>query len=261
MISLRRRAERHADHVFLCRMGEQHLDPDQSRTHSPRNVKTQTNAASEVTIFAYDLLGRLLQRVEPGFVPHLDLRHRLQGHHAGARRGCRCSPTARVVGFAPRLPCHDGSSRLPSGHSPGKSRGSATSSEGSDLSADSRILREIRSLRMQIDRMRSWLKALVVLVALVAGFPAAAWAHAGHEHGAQPSCRRCTCPVDPVKQATGSRHPLKLDHLTLHGFDASAYRLRRDSGLRMQPRALAAVSWTCVGLSWTPHLPMSPLNL
>lgn len=52
-------------------MGEQHLDPDQSRTHSPRNVKTQTNAASEVTIFAYDLLGRLLQRVEPGLVSTL----------------------------------------------------------------------------------------------------------------------------------------------------------------------------------------------
>jgi len=36
---------------------------------------------------------------------------------------------------------------------------------------------------MQLDQMRSLLKALVVLFALAAGFPAAAWAHAGHEHG------------------------------------------------------------------------------
>jgi hypothetical protein len=31
--------------------------------------------------------------------------------------------------------------------------------------------------------MPSWLKALIVLVALAGGLPSAAWAHASHEHG------------------------------------------------------------------------------
>ena len=38
---------------------------------------------------------------------------------------------------------------------------------------------------MRLDRMPNWLKALVVLAALVGGLPSAAWAHAGHEHDAQ----------------------------------------------------------------------------
>lgn len=36
---------------------------------------------------------------------------------------------------------------------------------------------------MRLDRMLSWLKALVFLVTLMGGFPSLAWAHAGHDHG------------------------------------------------------------------------------
>lgn len=36
---------------------------------------------------------------------------------------------------------------------------------------------------MRLDRMPNWLKAMVVLAALIGGLPSAAWAHAGHEHG------------------------------------------------------------------------------
>lgn len=77
---------------------------------------------------------------------------------------------------------------------------------------------------MQLDQMRSWLKALVVVVALAAGFPVAAWAHAGHEHGAQPSSAQAVSPpvaVVPVKQATDSRHSLKPGQLTGEGFVVS----------------------------------------
>jgi hypothetical protein len=75
---------------------------------------------------------------------------------------------------------------------------------------------------MQLDQMRSYLKALVVLVALVAGFPVAAWAHAGHEHGAQPSSAQAVSPrVVPVKQATDNHHSLESGQLTAERFVVS----------------------------------------
>lgn len=80
---------------------------------------------------------------------------------------------------------------------------------------------ENKSLRMQLDPMRTWLKALVMLVALAAGFPCAAWAHPGHEHGTQPPVGAVLV-LDRVTLATDVGQPLRLDHLTLHGFDASA---------------------------------------
>jgi len=44
---------------------------------------------------------------------------------------------------------------------------------------------------MRLDRMPNWLKALVVLAALMGGVPSAAWAHAGHDHGnASPGSRQ-----------------------------------------------------------------------
>jgi hypothetical protein len=74
---------------------------------------------------------------------------------------------------------------------------------------------------MQLDLMRSWLKALVVLVALAAGFPSAAWAHAGHEHGTQAPVGIAVA-LDPVLFATDVGQPLRLDNLMLRGLDASA---------------------------------------
>lgn len=43
---------------------------------------------------------------------------------------------------------------------------------------------------MQLDSMRGWLKALVVLAALMGGLPSVAWAHAGHHQNAQPVSAR-----------------------------------------------------------------------
>lgn len=40
---------------------------------------------------------------------------------------------------------------------------------------------------MQLGQMRSWLKALMFLAVLMGGLPSVVWAHAGHDHGAQPS--------------------------------------------------------------------------
>jgi hypothetical protein len=74
---------------------------------------------------------------------------------------------------------------------------------------------------MQLDQMRSWLKALVVLVALAAGFPAAAWAHAGHERGVQPSSASAVSTAVAVGQAADSRHSLKPGQLTAEGFTDS----------------------------------------
>jgi hypothetical protein len=74
---------------------------------------------------------------------------------------------------------------------------------------------------MQLDQMRGWLKALVVLVALAAGFPAAAWAHPGHEHGGQSfSPRAVSSPiaVSPVKWATDNRDSFTPGQLTAGGF-------------------------------------------
>src|SRR5512145_3377922 len=54
---------------------------------------------------------------------------------------------------------------------------------------------------MRLELMRSWLKALVVLAALIGGTPTAAWAHAGHGHGNQTTIRQDT---DIVPQALPS---------------------------------------------------------
>jgi hypothetical protein len=77
---------------------------------------------------------------------------------------------------------------------------------------------------MQLDQMCSWLKALVVLVAL--GLPAAAWAHASHEHGAQPSSAQAVSPpVVPVKQAADSRHAFKPGFLVSLASPSSGQRI------------------------------------
>jgi hypothetical protein len=60
--------------------------------------------------------------------------------------------------------------------------------------------------------MRSWLKAMAVLLALAAGFPAAAWAHAGHEHKPGPAVRHYVAQL-PAAQAT-SRDDVKAAELT-----------------------------------------------
>jgi hypothetical protein len=62
-------------------------------------------------------------------------------------------------------------------------------------------------------RMRSWLKALVVLFALMGGLPAAAWAHAGHEHKPGPAVRHYVAQL-PAAQATASRGDVKAGELT-----------------------------------------------
>lgn len=70
--------------------------------------------------------------------------------------------------------------------------------------------------------MRSWLKALVVLAALAVGFPAAAWAHPGHEHGALASARQAvSSTVGPVEQAADRCYFLEPEQLTAAGFVAS----------------------------------------
>jgi hypothetical protein len=73
--------------------------------------------------------------------------------------------------------------------------------------------------------MRGWLKALAVLVALAAGFPAAAWAHAGHQHGGQPSSPRAvSSPITvlPVKQATDRSEFLRRAQPLAGGFVVSS---------------------------------------
>jgi hypothetical protein len=61
-------------------------------------------------------------------------------------------------------------------------------------------------------QMRSWLTALAVLFALAGGLPAAAWAHAGHEH--KPGAVRHYVAQLPAAQATVSRDDVKAAELT-----------------------------------------------
>jgi hypothetical protein len=64
--------------------------------------------------------------------------------------------------------------------------------------------------------MRSWLKALLVFVALAAGFPCAAWAHAGDEHGGSHAARHTVVP-DSVTPGSGAGLFSVLDWTAVQG--------------------------------------------
>lgn len=63
---------------------------------------------------------------------------------------------------------------------------------------------------MQLDPMRSWLKALVLLAALAVAFPCAAWAHAGHELGASHSAASTGVAPDGVPHAIDASYSAVL---------------------------------------------------
>lgn len=61
--------------------------------------------------------------------------------------------------------------------------------------------------------MLRWLKALLVLAALVSGVPTAAWAHGGHDHGAQPPSHRVSVAtaVGPAGQTIDAARAVALE--------------------------------------------------